>query len=250
MDEREIIARLPDRYDRYVEPFAGFNRVFLYKRPGAMAPDVYNIVQPEMQKFFLMMKHQGQPLLEALLFLQGRRNRQTAIDKTARWFHRYWMSKYQHLYNFEDTFKFMIQDVYMGMRRLQDAVILQEEFEACLLDPAITEDTVIYAAPPAVNAVGFYENKLFTIRQHSDLALILLNTPARVIVALHPHPSIQRLYEDSRWHIVEHAEAAGKVVLQNFEVPTGRIVAIAARGRQRTTLPLPIFGINEMSPAV
>ena len=98
-----------------------------------------------------------------------------------------WLSTMLHLPQIHQRFSTVVVDH-------QDAVRCIQQWDG--------PTTLFYVDPPYVGAEQYYQGE-FDARDHERLASALNGCRAKVVLSYYPHPTVEKLYPDTRWQRME-----------------------------------------------
>lgn len=202
---KEIVARFPQNFDRYIEVFGGAGWVMFHKEQHAKF-EVYNDANNELVNLFRCVKYHCDELQRELDFSLNSRvlfldfkNQQglTDIQRAARF---YTVLKYSYgatgktFGGVKKDFNKAVEYLKAIQERLNKVVIENKDFEQ-LIKSYDRTDALFYLDPPYYKTESYYKVE-FTREDHLRLFSVLQNIKGKFILSYNNCDFVKGLYKD------------------------------------------------------
>lgn len=240
-----IIYHFP-QHQCYVEVFGGSAAVLLRKPPSKI--EVYNDLNKFVCEFFKCLRDHSPELMARLVFMpysrqlynyfkeKGDNNEWPSdlVTRSAMWFFMQ-RTAFSGVYgagwrhgkakNPASTYSKILTHLFKAAGRLRRVQIEQRDFRD-IFKTYDTGDTLFYVDPPYAGIEDRYQESIFTMEDHKDLARIVHTVQGKVCISYYEHPFVDKIYKD--WRRVEkqtyawaamarvHREPRTELLLMNY----------------------------------
>ena len=203
----EIVLRLNQKCDRYVEVFGGGGWVLFHKPPGKF--EVYNDFNSNLANLYRCVRDKPAELCEALRYTLNSREDFELIRnlihgsdelddvKRAAYFYQIIRQSYASgLDSFGAQPHNMWRNfplIHEASARLQTVVIENKDFEK-LIAQYDRPNTIFYLDPPYFETEDYYEDVGFTEKDHERLRDALMGIDGKFLLSYNDCPEIRELY--------------------------------------------------------
>ena len=203
----EIVLRLNQKCDRYVEVFGGGGWVLFHKPPGKF--EVYNDFNSNLANLYRCVRDKPAELCEALRYTLNSRedfelirnlihgNDELDDVKRAAYFYQIIRQSYASgLDSFGAQPHNMWRNfplIHEASARLQTVVIENKDFEK-LIAQYDRPNTIFYLDPPYFETEDYYEDVGFTEKDHERLRDALMGIDGKFLLSYNDCPEIRELY--------------------------------------------------------
>ena len=203
----EIVLRLNQKCDRYVEVFGGGGWVLFHKQPGKF--EVYNDFNSNLANLYRCVRDKPAELCEALRYTLNSREDFEYIRnilhskgeipdiKRAAYFYQVIRQSYASgLDSFGAQPHNMWRNfplIHEASARLQTVVIENKDFEK-LISQYDRPNTIFYLDPPYFETEDYYEDVGFTEKDHERLRDALMSIEGKFLLSYNDCPEIRQLY--------------------------------------------------------
>ena len=210
---KEIIARFPEEYGRYVEVFGGAGWVLFGREPETGQLEVFNDANGDLVNLFRCVKYHAEAVQQELdwmlqsreIFLQCFNQRgETDIQRAARYFYQIKESFGCDTRTFATAPKPLINATAYLVKvreRLQHVVIENLDFER-LLKVYDRPDALFYLDPPYHGTEKYYSTQ-FSQADHERLKGALESVKGKWVLSYNDDDYIRNLYKDYRIEGIE-----------------------------------------------
>jgi len=206
---KEIIARFPSEFKRYIEVFGGAGWVLFAKEKSNLEVEIFNDIDSELINLYRCIKYHCEALQEELNWLTISREQfldsknqmsitgLTDIQRAARYFHLIKTSFCSERKSFgigKQNFISALEYLPKIKERLKNTIIENKDFES-LIKSHDRDNALFYLDPPYNKTEKYYSNN-FSVEDHVRLNEILKSIKGKFILSYNDDGFIRELYKD------------------------------------------------------
>ncbi len=200
-----VIARFPDKFERYVEVFGGAAWV-LFRKDQHAKIEVYNDADSNLVNLFRCVKYHPAELQRELSLLIHSRETfadyraqhdvsgMTDIQRAARFYFLVRCSYGADQRTFSCSSKRLSLDHIANIHNRLDKVIIEHRDFERLIHVYDRNETLFFCDPPYMDSEGYYSG--FSTDDHERLKTVLTGIKGHFILTYNDHPYIHDLYRD------------------------------------------------------
>lgn len=228
----EIIARFPEKYNRYIEVFGGAAWV-LFRKDRHAPMEIYNDANSDLVNLFRVAKFHADELARQLdLMLMSREMfydvRDTSCVTDIQRAARFWYLLQSSFGSDGRSFACRPKDLQRAAARLPDVqkrlsrVLIEHKDFAALIRQYDRPDALFYCDPPYYGTEDYYTAE-FTVADHVRLRDCLAGIKGKFVLSYNDCPEVRELYQGyqidtvERVHNLKPGERYRELIIRNFE---------------------------------
>ncbi len=228
---KEIIARFPSNFERYIEVFGGAAWVLFNKKPTPF--EVYNDTNLDLVNLFRAVREQPDQLIDHLRFIINakidfdfvinliKEPIKEPVEKgdVVRAAHFYQIIKQSYGSNgksfgcIPNNIWNSFPIIYQAAKRLQSVIIEYRDFEK-LIGKYDRPESFFYCDPPYFGTENYYRNVEFTAEDHERLAHCLAGVEGKFLLSYNAAPEIIDLYKQIPGTYIESLTRLNSLLLR------------------------------------